>query len=218
MRFPFLPSLLLPLAVLCQSGCSVLVPHDKPVAEPVIHSVPEADRMEANAARERARAEAQFQQSEELCYHKFFVNNCLDDAREVRRAALAPVRAAEVAAARYKREASVQQRDRELAEADVAYQAKLRQAIIDAEAKPPAPPPVAQPEPAVKETKPGLTLEQRAARQNAREKQAASRQKERDARHADNVAAQEAKRKESEERVRRVEEKKAAKAADKGER
>ncbi len=217
MRSSFLFSLLLPALLLCQGGCSVLVPHDTPVAEPLIHSVAEADQAERRAVTERASAELTFQQSEVLCYQKFFVNSCLDDAREVRRAALAPVRAAEVAAARFKREASVQQRDRELAEADVAYQAKLKQAIIDAEAKPAAVP-VVEAEAPVKATKPALTVEQRAASHALREKQAAARQKERAARHAENLAAQEAKRKESEERVRRVEEKKAAKTVDKTER
>ncbi len=210
MRLPFIT-----IALVGLSGCSVLQPRDAPVIEPVIHSVAEADKAEADAAVNRARAEATFVDSELLCYQKFFVNACLDDAREVRRTALAPVRAAEVVAARFKREASVQQRDRELAEAELAYQAKLKQAIIDDAAKPPQPPevvPAAVPAPAVKAKKPGLSVEQRVARRDAREKQAAIRQQQKAAKHAENVAAQEARRKESEERVRRVEEKKAAKA------
>jgi colicin import membrane protein len=207
MRFPFLP-----LALLCLSACSVLQPLDAPVSEPAIHSVAEADKIEAAAAVDRARAEAVFAEREVVCYQKFFVNSCLDDAREVRRTALAPVRAAEVASARYKREASVQQRDRELAEAEVAYQAKLKQAQIDEAARPPVAPVEPAPPGAAKEKKPGLTLEQRVARREAREQQAARRQKQQAAKHAENAAALEAKRQESKERVRRVEEKKAAKA------
>lgn len=207
MRFP-----LFLLAFVCLSGCGVLQPHDPPVREPAIHSVAEADRIEAASALERARAEARFADSEVLCYQKFFVNACLDDAREVRRAALAPVRAAEIATARYKREASVLQRDRELAEAEAAYQSKLKQAQADAAAAPPAAPAEPALPSAVKEKKPGLTQEQRIARREAREQQAAKRQRQQAARRADNAAALEAKRKESEERVRRVEQKKAAKA------
>jgi colicin import membrane protein len=207
MRYPFLS-----LAIVCLSACSVLQPKDTPVFEPAIHSVADADRIEAAAAVDRARAEALFAEREVVCYQKFFVNSCLDDAREIRRTALAPVRAAEVASARFKREASVLKRDRELAEAEVAYQAKLKQAIIDEAAQPPAAPAEAAPATATKEKKPGLTLEQRVARREAREQEAATRQKQQAARHADNVAAQEAKRLESKERLRRVEEKKAAKA------
>ncbi len=207
MRFPFLSLVLVGL-----SGCGVLHPQDAPVAEPVITSVAEADRIEAAAAANRARVEAQFADSEVLCYQKFFVNACLDDAREIRRAALAPFRAAEVASARFKREASVQQRDRELADAEVAYEAKLKQAQIDEAAKPPAAPAEPALADGVKEKKPGLTQEQRVARRDAREQQAAQRKKEQAAQRAENVAALEAKRQESKERVRRVEEKKAIKA------
>lgn len=207
MRFPFIS-----LALVCLSGCGVLQPYDPPVSEPAIHSVAEADRIEASAALGRAGAEARFLEREVQCYQKFFVNACLDDAREVRRVALAPVRAAEIASARYKREASVLARDRELAEAEAAYQAKLKQAQAEAAAVPPAAPAEPALPSAVKEKKPGLTQEQRIARREAREQQAAKRQKQQAARRADNASALEAKRKESEERVRRVEQKKAAKA------
>jgi colicin import membrane protein len=213
MRFLFQLPLLLTLS-LGLPGCNVLMPQDVPVTEPAIHSVAEADRYESNAARDRALAEARFVQSEALCYEKFFVNNCLDEARDVRRATLAPVRAAEVAAARFKREASVQARDRELADAEVAYQAKLKQAIIDEAARPQAPA-LVEPEPAAKVKKPALTIEQRNARHEEREKQAAARDKQRAAQHAERAAAQAEKKKESDERVRRVEEKKAAKATEK---
>lgn len=83
---------------------------------PALHSVAEAERALAQASKARAAAEAQYAASESVCATRFFVNHCLDDAKEKRRTGLAGLRAIEVEAERYKRQASVDERDRALAE------------------------------------------------------------------------------------------------------
>jgi colicin import membrane protein len=83
---------------------------------PQSHSVEQADATLAQVARDRAKVNEEFAASERVCYTKFFVNSCLDDAKEKRRAALSQLRAVEVEASHYKRQDSVDRRDAELAE------------------------------------------------------------------------------------------------------
>lgn len=83
---------------------------------PASHSVEQADATLAQVAKDRAAVQERYAASEKLCYDKFFVNNCLDQAKEIRRAALAELRAVEVEASHFKRQDSVDKRDAELAE------------------------------------------------------------------------------------------------------
>jgi hypothetical protein len=83
---------------------------------PQSHSVAEADATLARVERERAAANNEYAASEAICYDKFFVTNCLDEAKEKRRAVLAQLRALEVEAEHFKRADSVARRDAELAE------------------------------------------------------------------------------------------------------
>jgi hypothetical protein len=78
--------------------------------------VEQANAALEQVARDRAATNDEFAASERACYAKFFVNSCLDQAKEKRRAALAAIRAREVEAQHYKRADSVAKRDADLAE------------------------------------------------------------------------------------------------------
>ena len=105
-------------------GCTtvLLPPNVQPVVAPST-SVAQATRRLEEVKTERAATEADFAASEQVCYAKFFVNNCLDAAKEKRRSKLAVLRAVEVEAEYYKRKAAVDQRDREVAEAIREFEA-----------------------------------------------------------------------------------------------
>ena len=104
------------VAGLCACTTVLLPPNIAPVIAPS-SSVAQATRRLDEVKSERAATEAAFAASEQVCYAKFFVNNCLDAAKEKRRSSLAVLRAIEVEAEHYKRKAAVDQRDREVAEA-----------------------------------------------------------------------------------------------------
>jgi hypothetical protein len=110
-------------------------------------SVEQANATLAQVAKDRAAVNDEFSASERVCTTRFFVNNCLDKAKEKRRAALAGLRAIEVEAQHFKRADSVAKRDADLAERarkDTEDQAQ-RAAHVPKEPKvvddkPPAPP------------------------------------------------------------------------------
>jgi hypothetical protein len=110
-------------------------------------SVEQANATLAQVAKDRAAVNDEFSASERVCTTRFFVNNCLDKAKEKRRAALAGLRAIEVEAQHFKRADSVAKRDADLAERarkDAEDQAQ-RAAHVPKEPKvvddkPPAPP------------------------------------------------------------------------------
>jgi hypothetical protein len=207
---PFLVRMLTPMLILALlAGCGAIQPAPpEPLAPPAppSHSEAEADRKLALVASERAQAGATFAASEQVCYTKFLVNRCLDSAREQRRAKLAALRAIEIEAEHFKRKASVEQRDRELAEAEKKYAAD--EARIAAEARAPRALP---PEPAPKT---GAPVAKREAEHAAKEKQRAAEQKAGAAKRAANVEAYEKRKRDSERRQREVEEKKKAKASE----
>ncbi|PWF55299.1 hypothetical protein C7C56_002550 [Massilia glaciei] len=117
---------------------------DTPPPGPVLGSTLEADRALAEAARLRAAAEADYADSERFCYTKFFVNNCLDAARERRRATLAVVRVVEVDAGRYKRAKAVEERDLAMAEAAREHAANEARRAVEWADREPAAKPVAE--------------------------------------------------------------------------
>ena len=195
------------LAVL--AGCGALRPAPvAPVAPlvPPTQSVAEADRKLALVTGERAQAEAAFAASEQLCYSKFLVNNCLDAAREKRRVKLVGLRAVEIEAEHFKRKAAVDERDREIAEADKKFEAE--QARMAAEVRAPRTEPA---EPAPKTAAPAAG---RAAAQEAKLKQRAAQEQAGAAKRAANVAAFEKRKRESEQRQREIEAKKKAKVSE----
>jgi hypothetical protein len=130
---------------------------------PETHSVEQADARLVQVKKDREVVEAEFNASEQLCYEKFFVNACIDKAKEQRRLRLAELRSVEVEASRFKRLSAVEVRDRELEDraqkdaAEAAYNAAHpKPAKRPAESKP-APKPAA------------VSVAQRQAEHDARE-------------------------------------------------
>jgi len=170
-----------------------LVPVETP--PPATTSAAQAEERLAAVAKERAAIEARYADREATCYDKFFVNRCLDEAREVRRAALVTQNAIEIEAAHYLRRLKVEERDKAIAESEAAYQAE--EAALAA--NPPStktaegaalPPP----------RKPGEAR----ARSNQRAQDNAANAEKSAAERAANVAAYEERRRKSEERQKEV--------------
>jgi hypothetical protein len=187
--------------LLALAGCAAVKPQQPEASVPRSQSVADADRKLAVVARERAQAEAAYAASEQLCYAKFFVNNCLDEAREKRRLTLAGLRAIEIEAEHFKRQAKVDQRDRELAKAEQDYQAE--QAKLAAQ---PRSAPRVEPEQTAPKTAP--VAHDRAAEQAAKTKRLEEKDKAGAAKRAANVAAFEKRKRDSEQRQRAIVEKK----------
>lgn len=190
-------------------GCGAVKPPAAVVSVPPSHSVDAADRSLAQVMRERTRAEAAFAASEQLCYAKFFVNNCLDAAREKRRTVLSDLRAIEIEAEHFKRQAKVDERDRAMAAAEKDFQAQQAKMAADAQAAPSAAPaPVApKPAPAPRRSEAGnaVKLQQRQAQEQEREQEQAGA-----AKRAASVAAYEQRKREAEQRQRDIASKKKA--------
>ena len=183
------------------AGCGAVKPQQPEAAVAKSQSVADADRKLAQAARDRAQAEAAFAASEQVCYAKFLVNNCLDKAREKRRESLAGLRAIEIEADRFKRQAKVDERDRDLAKAEADYQAEEARMAA-------APPPVRAVEPAPA-PKP-VVARDRAAEQAAKLKKLDAQDKAGAAKRAANVEAFEKRKRASAQRQKEIAEKKKA--------
>ncbi|WP_377701346.1 hypothetical protein [Pseudoduganella sp. UC29_71] len=179
-----------------------------PVGEPAVpqsHSVEQADARLAEVAKGRAAVEAEYAAAEQVCNAKFFVNYCLDGAKEKRRAALAGLRAIEVEANHFKRKYAVDKRDAELAERMKKDEEELARRVQN----PPAP--HAEREPAKPAAKPGPSLEQRQAEHDAKVTAQAAKDAAEAPKRAAAVAAFEKKKAESEKRQADIAAKKAAK-------
>jgi colicin import membrane protein len=174
-------------------------------AVPVTQSVAQADQRLAAVARERAAIEARYAEREHACYQRFLVNRCLSAAKDRRHVALAAQRAIEIEAARYKRQAAVDARDRDIATAE--NELKAEEARLSAE--PPAAPrqvsqtPPPRPDP----------VASRIARHNEKLKQAEARDKADAGKRASRAAAFERRKRQSEERQKDVAKRLAEKAA-----
>ena len=176
------------------------------LAAPVVaqtHSVEQANATLEQVAKDRTAVNDEFAASERVCYAKFFVNNCLDKAKEKRRAALASIRAVEVEAEHFKRAASVQKRDADLAE-------RARKDAEDQAARAAQPPK----EPKVADDKPhstpasGPSVAEREAEHAAKEKRQQAQDAAEAGKRAANVAAFERKKEDSVRRQAEVERKK----------
>jgi hypothetical protein len=189
------------------AGCAAVKPETRAPVVPPSHSVVEADARLATVARERAQAEAAFAASEQLCYARFLVNRCLDEAGEKRRVALSALRAIEIEAERFKRQASVDARDRAIAKSENEYR--------EAEAKMAAtPPPRATPADAAPKAPP--VPHDRSAAQAAKLKKLEAESSADAAKRAASVAAFEKRKRDSEQRQREIEEKKKKKLGEGG--
>jgi hypothetical protein len=189
--------------LLAACGANQTAPHE--VAPPPVTSVAQADAQLAAVARERTAIEVRFAERERVCYNKFFVTGCLDEAKERHRSALAAQRAIEVQAERFKRQAAVDERDRKLAEADKRY----REEEGRLSAEPPKPEHVVEPAPAPRAS----TVPARVAERDARLKAAQAKEAAEAPKRAQNVRDYERRKAESLERQRDVERRKAERAA-----
>lgn len=93
-------------------------PEQLPVRYPAnsIQSVEQADAALADVEQARNTIGQRHARQEAACYPKFFVSTCLEQAAEVKRSALVAVRAIEVEAARFKRLAKVMEHDKAMQE------------------------------------------------------------------------------------------------------
>jgi hypothetical protein len=187
------------------AACGANRPAPREVAPPPVSSVAQADAQLAAVARERTAIEVRFAERERVCYDKFFVTGCLDEAKERHRSALAAQRAIEVQAERFKRQAAVDERDRKLAEADKRY--REEEARVSAE--PAKPEHVVEPAPAPRAS----TVPARVAERDARLKAAQAKEAAEAPKRAQNVRDYERRKAESLERQRDVERRKAERAA-----
>lgn len=175
------------------SACSyVLLPPNVQHVAPASKSLAEAERKLAGAIARRNAIEAEFAASEQVCYSKFFVNSCLEKAKEKRREALAVVRSIEVEAELYQRRDKADARDRALAETQKDFEADAAQRAAN-----PRPERVEQPAPA---PKPVAAQENRAAENAAKLKRIAEKEQAEAGQRARNAANFEKKRQESERR------------------
>ena len=181
----------------------LLPPNIAPVVAPTKSVEEAARRLEAVKAA-RLRIEAEYAASEQICYAKFFVNNCLDAAKEKRRGELAQQNAVEVEAEYFQRKARVDQRDRDVAQAVKEFEAS--EAVRAAQ---PAQEPRAEPKPVEKAPKP--TLAARKASQEARVAKKAAEDQAEAPKRAAKARELEERKKESEQRQREVDQRKAGK-------
>ncbi|MBB6134759.1 hypothetical protein HD842_002917 [Massilia aurea] len=178
------------------AACSTTQLAAPEVPPPASTSTAQAQERLAAVAAERRAIETRYAEREVVCYDKFFVTRCLDEASEQQRVALLEQRAIEIEASRYLRQAKVDERDRALAVSEAAFQKEEAELA----ANPPAvkaPPPAALPAPRT------TPAESRAAR-TKRLQENAARTQNAQARAAQNVAAAEARRVESIERQKQV--------------
>lgn len=172
-------------------------------ALPPTSSVAQADQRLAAVAAERRAIEARFAEREALCYEKFLMNQCLDDAKERRRSALASERAIEIEAEYFKRKSKVEERERAMAAADQAFEAEEARAAQ-------APPLAPHSATALPPPRPS-TVTARIARRNAKVEQEAAAANA--AERAAKVLAFDARRSKAAERQQAVAERKAQSAA-----
>jgi hypothetical protein len=193
------------LAALVLAGCgSEPVVSGGPAPVPTT-SVAQAEQRLAAVEQERAAIEARFSAREQECYRKFFVNHCLDEAKDRRRTALAAQRAIEIEAEHFQRKAKVDERDRAMAEAEARY--REEEARIAAQ-------PAAQPsQPAEAPPRKPAPVAERLAKHNAKARSDEARDEADAAKRAANVKAYEERKRQSEERQRKVAKRKADKAA-----
>lgn len=178
------------------AACSTTQPAAPDVPPPASTSTAQAEQRLAAVAAERRAIETRYAEREVVCYDKFFVNNCLDEAREQQRVALLEQRAIEIEASRYLRQAKVDERDRALAVAEAAFQKEEAELAAN-------PPPVKAP-PSIAMPAPRTTPAESSAARAKRLQENAARAESAQARAAQNVAAAEARRVESIERQKQV--------------
>ncbi len=187
------------------AACATPEPGASVAAVEPTTSVAQADARLAEVAAARTAIEARFAEREAVCYDKFFVNHCLDEAKERRRVALVAQRNIEIEAERFKRRLKVEERDREIAAADAEY--KAEEARLAA-----GPAPAARETTALPPAKPSPAAS-RMARRKAKAQEEAARAPQEAARAAASAAAFEERKRKSEQRQKEVAERVAEREA-----
>ncbi|TFW20034.1 hypothetical protein [Duganella callida] len=167
-----------------------------------VKSVAEADAALEQVRAERAAVHETFAASERECSTKFFVNNCLDKAKEKRRVDLAALRVKEVDAEHFKRVDSVARRDADLVE-------RNRKDAEDQAARAAQPPKPPHEEKAAPAAPTGVRVAEREAQHDAKVKAQEQQDAAEAGKRAANVAAFERKQAESQRRQAEVARKKA---------
>jgi len=119
-----------------------LKPVDQPAAEltaryplATLTSVETANRALADVADAKAEVEARDLEQRRACYQKFFVNHCLDIAKEQRRLAMKAIRPIDIAANAFLRKDRADERDKALEVHDAAQPAEAAQKAQDQQVK-----------------------------------------------------------------------------------
>lgn len=200
------------LAALLAGSAAAQEPTQLKQTVPPAETVEQADARLAQVKEERAAAEREFTAQETVCYTKFFVNNCLDKAKEQRRLRLSELRAIEIDASHFKRKHAVDERDRDLEQ-------RARKDAEDA-AKNAANPPKPKADPADKARPRPLakTPAQRQAEHDARVRERAAQEDAKAGERAKKVEQFQAKQAESKERQEEIARKQAERAAKKAKR
>jgi colicin import membrane protein len=183
------------------AGCVSVRPAPPPSAVAPTLTSEDAVRKLNLVKEERARAEIRFAAGEKVCYNKFFTNDCLDKVREEHRIALSNVRAIEIEAEHFQRKKKADDRDVAMASAQAKFDAEEERMRNTPPPPPRAEQPARPPRPPAKVDR----AAEHAARLQRIEAEDAAGAAKRDA----NVKAFEARRAESEKRLKDVETKKA---------
>lgn len=104
-----------------------------------IHSVETAELALAEVGKERAQVEQRFAVEKNACFSRFFASSCEQDAKERRRAAIEKLKAVEVEANAFKRQARVDERDQALEEKRVQDEKDRQERMLQLEMNPRTP-------------------------------------------------------------------------------
>lgn len=172
-----------------------------------------ADAALAEVSKERAAIEARFSTEEQACHPKFFATSCVEQAKERKRKALVNVRKVELEANSVKRHEKAQERDKAVAERQAEAEAdrlEREQVLQEKEATSAEAPKI---EKRGGEHSAPAIFPDRVAEHEAKQKRLQQEEKANEAKRAENVADYERKVKASQERQRKIAEKKAKKEA-----
>lgn len=197
-------SLIISALLLAGCGTAPLADPD-PIVTPS-RTVEQANANIVAAAAEEQRIEDEYLSQELICYKRFFVNDCLDDAKEVRRMGLMGTSARDNEAQHFLRQNALDVRDADIAKNEAEFAAKEAKLAV----MPPREPKVVT---AVPPAKPS-TLAQRRARQVAREQAAVARDQANAGNRAASVADRAQRQADSEQRQKDVAQRKADREAE----
>lgn len=175
-----------------------------------IRSAEAAESALAEVAKERVEVEQRFAAEGRTCYSKFFATNCMDEAKERRRKALAQLRAVEVEANAYNRQARAAEREQAQADRRAMEETdRLERARRQQEKENAAAPSTTHSEP--KKESPAAAASERRARHDAKLKRLQKEEAANAKKRADNIAAYERKVQAAQARQKEVENRKAEK-------